>query len=50
MAYAKKHEGEPAESGAVYGLGGTPAGYGTISTLMSGVLEAMYEPAPEPPS
>ncbi len=46
VAYAKEHAGEPAQSGAVYGLGGTPAGYGTMTTLMAAVLEAMYEPAP----
>jgi glutamate/tyrosine decarboxylase-like PLP-dependent enzyme len=50
VAYAKDHAGEPAASGAVYGMGGTPGGYQTIATLMSGVLEAMYEPAPAPGS
>lgn len=50
VSYAKDHAGEPAASGAIYGMGGTPSGYETIATLMSGVLEAMYEPAPAPSS
>ena len=48
VEYAKDNAGTPAQSGAVYGLGGTPSGYATMGQLMSGVLEAMYEPAPDP--
>ena len=47
--YAKQHRGSPAESGAMYGFGGTPQGNETLSTLMSGVLDAMHEPAPVMP-
>lgn len=45
--YAREHAGEPAVSGAMYGFGGTPQGNETINTLMSGVLDAMHEVAPE---
>jgi glutamate/tyrosine decarboxylase-like PLP-dependent enzyme len=48
--FALEHAGQPAASGAVYGLGGSPEGYGTIDQLMSGVLDAMYETAPELPA
>ena len=48
VAYAVAHHGEPAASGAVYGLGGTPSGFGTIGQLMSGIIDAMFEPAPPP--
>ena len=47
VAYAQEHAGQPAVSGAVYGLGSTPAGFDTIAALMGGVLDAMYEPAPD---
>lgn len=46
--YAREHQGQPAASGAMYGFGGTPQGNQTINTLMSGVLDAMHELAPDP--
>lgn len=49
VAYAKEHQGEPAESGAMYGFGGTPQGNETITAAMSGLLEAMHETAPKIP-
>jgi sphinganine-1-phosphate aldolase len=45
--YAREHAGETAASGAMYGFGGTPQGNETINTLMSGVLDAMHEVAPD---
>jgi glutamate/tyrosine decarboxylase-like PLP-dependent enzyme len=45
--YAAANAGTPAESGAMYGFGGTPQGNQTINMLMSGVLDAMHEVAPE---
>jgi hypothetical protein len=39
--------GKPAASGAMYGFGHTPQGNQTLNTLMSGVLDAMHEVAPE---
>ncbi len=45
--HARQHAGEPAESGAMYGFGGTPQGNQTLNQLMSGVLDAMHEVAPE---
>lgn len=48
VAYAREHHGEPARSGAMYGFGGTPQGNATINALMSGVLDAMHEVAPQP--
>ena len=47
VAYAKEHHGEPADSGAMYGFGGTPQGNEAINMLMSGFLDAMHETAPE---
>lgn len=47
VAYAKRHRGEPARSGALYGLAGSPAGNATVELLMSGALDAMYA-VPEP--
>jgi sphinganine-1-phosphate aldolase len=47
VEYARAHTGEPAASGIMYGFGGTPQGNQTINTLMSGVLDAMHEVAPE---
>ncbi len=44
--YALEHKGEPAASGAMYGFGHTPQGNATLSTVMSGVLDAMHEVAP----
>ena len=48
MAYAVEKQGQPAESGAMYGFGGTPQGNATLQTVMSGVLDAMHEVAPAP--
>ena len=50
VEYAQAHHGEPAASGAVYGIANTPAGFETIAALMGGVLDLMYEPAPELPA
>lgn len=47
VADAEAKRGQPAVSGAVYGLGSTPSGFETIAALMGGVLDAMYEPAPD---
>ncbi len=47
VAFARAHTGEAAESGALYGFGGTPQGNQTLNQLMSGVLDAMHEVAPE---
>ena len=47
VEYAREHKGETAASGAMYGFGGTPQGNETINTLMSGVLDAMHEVAPD---
>ena len=44
--YALEHSGQPAESGAMYGLGGTPQGNESINALMGAYLEAMHDPAP----
>lgn len=45
--YAKAHAGEPAQSGALYGFGGTPAGNETLTQLMSGYLDAMQSLPPQ---
>jgi glutamate/tyrosine decarboxylase-like PLP-dependent enzyme len=45
--YALDNVGTPAASGAMYGFGHTPQGNQTINMLMSGVLDAMHEVAPE---
>ena len=42
VAYALAHHGEPARSGALYGMAGTPAGNDTVNFLLSGALDAMY--------
>lgn len=47
VEFARTHAGQPAESGAMYGFGGTPQGNQTLHQLMSGVLDAMHEVAPE---
>jgi sphinganine-1-phosphate aldolase len=47
VEYAVRHRGEPAESGAMYGLGGTPQGYSTMNEIMSGVLDIMQEVPPD---
>jgi glutamate/tyrosine decarboxylase-like PLP-dependent enzyme len=49
VAYAEEHSGQPAASGAMYGFGaGTPQGNETASMVMTGVLDAMHEVAPDP--
>ena len=50
VTYAEQHKGEPAKSGAMYGFGGTPQGNATLQTVMSGVLDAMHEVAPDSPT
>lgn len=47
VQWARDHRGQPAASGAMYGFGGTPQGNQTINALMSGVLDAMHEVAPD---
>ncbi len=42
VAYALAHRGEPARSGALYGMAGTPAGNDVVNFLLSGALDAMY--------
>ena len=46
VEYAKEHKGEVAQSGAMYGFGGTPKGNATLAFVMSGYLDAMHELAP----
>ncbi|MDH4352547.1 MAG: aminotransferase class V-fold PLP-dependent enzyme [Actinomycetota bacterium] len=49
VAYAEAHAGEPARSGALYGMSGTPAGNAEMGFLLSGALDAMYAvPGPSP--
>lgn len=49
VAYAEEKQGQPAESGAMYGFGaGTPQGNATVNMVMAGVLDAMHEVAPDP--
>jgi sphinganine-1-phosphate aldolase len=47
VVYAKEHQDEPADSGAMYGFGGSPQGNEAINILMSSFLDAMHETAPE---
>ena len=47
--FATEHKGQPAESGAMYGFGGTPQGNQTLVAAMAGVLDAMHELAPQMP-
>jgi sphinganine-1-phosphate aldolase len=47
VEYAKHAPEEPARSGALYGLGGTPAGNEALETLFGAALDAMYEVAPD---
>ena len=48
VRYAIANHGTPAQSGAMYGFGaGTPQGNATINQIMSGVLDAMHEVAPD---
>ncbi|HYN75632.1 MAG TPA: aminotransferase class V-fold PLP-dependent enzyme [Candidatus Limnocylindria bacterium] len=49
VAFAVAHQGEAAKSGAMYGFGGTPQGNATLEAVMSGVLDAMHEVAPDLP-
>jgi len=46
VEYAKHPVRESPKSGALYGLGGTPAGNEILDTLFSAALDAMYEVAP----
>ena len=50
VAYAEEKAGQPAASGAVYGIGSMPSGFETIASLMGGVLDMMDEPAPDLPA
>jgi glutamate/tyrosine decarboxylase-like PLP-dependent enzyme len=45
VAHATEHAGETPRSGAIYG-GGTPDGNAQVSSMLEGVLDAWYEPAP----
>jgi sphinganine-1-phosphate aldolase len=46
VEYAKRPPGDSPRSGALYGLGGTPAGNEVLDTLFAAALDAMYEVAP----
>ena len=46
VEYAKHPARMSPKSGALYGLGGTPAGNEILDTLFSAALDAMYEVAP----
>lgn len=48
VGYAQLHAGEPASSGALYGMAGTPAGTLGLEVLLSGALDAMYAVPPKP--
>jgi sphinganine-1-phosphate aldolase len=48
--FATERKGQPAESGAMYGFGGTPQGNQTLVAAMTGVLDAMHELAPQMPT
>jgi sphinganine-1-phosphate aldolase len=50
VEFAVKHRGEPAQSGAMYGFGGTPQGNAMLKALMAGLLDAMHEVAPDDPA
>lgn len=47
VGYARANWGTPAESGAMYGMGHTPAAHEAMDSVMAGVLDAMLEVAPE---
>ena len=47
VEYAKRPPDEPARSGALYGLGGSPSGNEALETLFGAALDAMYEVAPD---
>lgn len=46
VEYAKRPDLPAPRSGALYGLGGTPAGNEVLDTLFAAALDAMYEVAP----
>ncbi len=46
VAYARRHKGQAAKSGAVYGFGGTPQGNELVTSVMFKVLDAMHAVAP----
>ena len=46
VEWALARSGTTAQSGAMYGFGGTPQGNQTLMELMDGVLDAMHEVAP----
>ena len=46
VEYARHPTREQPKSGALYGLGGTPAGNEALDTLFTAALDAMYEVAP----
>ncbi len=45
--YARKHKGQSAKSGAVYGFGGDPKGNELVSSVMFKVLDAMHAVPPD---
>jgi hypothetical protein len=46
VEYARHPARPEPRSGALYGLGGTPAGNEILDTLFTAALDAMYEVAP----
>ena len=46
VAYASTHSGTPAQTGAMYGFGGTPKGNATLAFVMGGYLDAMHDLPP----
>lgn len=51
VAYAEANRGQDADSGALYGMSGSPAGNAGLEFLLSGALDAMYAvPAPTTPA
>ena len=49
VRWALMNSDTPAQSGAMYGFGGSPQGNQTLNQLMGGVLDAMHEVAPPTP-
>ncbi len=47
VAYARANVGQPARSGALYGMAGTPSGAELLPFLLEGALDAMYA-VPDP--
>ena len=47
VEYAKHPAHDSPRSGALYGLGGTPAGNEVLDTLFAAALDAMYDVAPQ---